>query len=284
LTVSGAATGAKSVSAYARLASSGTTCQSANAATVTAVVNLQPTITRRSGNASQTVSQGTAITPIVYTANNSATISRSGSTFPTTLTGAANGSSYTISGTPSATGTFGYSLTASNGCASTAAVGTITVVAGPPQYAACTNTWVYGSQTWSCPIRIPSCNKPDFTFSTTSADCIAYTSGTNTFYFYNWPYVNQYATTMCPSPWRMPSRTDVTTLMAQVSYTTLLSAWGGGGCMDAVLLRYNLGGHGRWWTGTGDSGTNAYRLAYSAVEYNITIDGRATGNQVRCVK
>jgi hypothetical protein len=43
-TVSGSSTGTKSVTAYARLASNGITCQSANAATVTATVNALPVI------------------------------------------------------------------------------------------------------------------------------------------------------------------------------------------------------------------------------------------------
>jgi hypothetical protein len=134
LTVSGTATGSKSVSAYARLTSSGTTCQSANAATVTAVVNPIPTITLRSatGTVNQTVNAGTEMTAISYTATNSGTFTKTGD-FPAGVTGSANGSSYTISGTPTATGTFGYSLTAEvGGCSSDAAVGTISVNAAHP--------------------------------------------------------------------------------------------------------------------------------------------------------
>jgi uncharacterized protein (TIGR02145 family) len=148
LTVSGSATGTKSVSAYARLSSSGTTCQSGNAATVTAVVNPKPTITRvnSSGSATQAVTLGAAITAIVYTANNSAVISKTGGDFPTDVTAALSGTppgnSYTISGTPAAAGTYGYSLTAvANSCSSSAATGTITVIAGIHQLqGSCTYT------------------------------------------------------------------------------------------------------------------------------------------------
>jgi hypothetical protein len=145
-TVSGASTGTKSKSATARLASSGTTCQSANAATVTAVVNLQPTITRSGGSATQTVIQNTPITTIRYTATNSATFTLSGG-FPTGVSGDADGSSYIISGTPTALGTYGYSLTASNGCPSAAAAGTITVIELPKTL--CTQCcWNGDSNTW----------------------------------------------------------------------------------------------------------------------------------------
>jgi uncharacterized protein (TIGR02145 family) len=91
-------------------------------------VNPIPKITLASGTAIQYVNQNTAATTTIYTATNSAIISRSGSTFPNGLNGAANSSSYTISGTPSVTGAYGYSLTAAvGGCTSTAASGTITV-------------------------------------------------------------------------------------------------------------------------------------------------------------
>jgi hypothetical protein len=96
--------------------------------TFTVRVKPIPTITLSSGDASQTVIHNTPITTIIYTASAAATISMSGD-FPTGVTGAASGASFTISGTPTATGRFGYALiaTAVNGC-TTAAAGTITVV------------------------------------------------------------------------------------------------------------------------------------------------------------
>jgi hypothetical protein len=283
LTVSGATTGTKSVSAYARLASSGTTCQSGNAATVTAVVNPQPSITRRSGNASQTVNAGSTITPIVYTANNSATISRSGSTFPNNLTGAANGSSYTISGTPSATGTFGYSLTASNGCTSAAASGTITVVGTPPN-AASTRTWTFGSLTWSDNIHVPACTATAFYRSNTSPVCVKYTSGTNTWYYYNWPYVNQNGSTMCPAPWRIPTESDRSNLAANTTGSALVAAWGTGGYYENTNNIQSFGATYILWTSTQCGNPRHGRLSATTSTVGYYCSEDYAGNQVRCVK
>jgi hypothetical protein len=131
---SGAATGTKTV--VARSAQTYTNAPVCYSATVTqsAAVNAIPTISRASssGSATQTVNLGTAISAISYTASNSATnFAIIG--LPENVAGNANGSTYTISGTPAASGTFGYSLTAAaSGCSSTAVAGTITVNAGPP--------------------------------------------------------------------------------------------------------------------------------------------------------
>jgi hypothetical protein len=96
--------------------------------TFTVRVNPIPTISLSDGDASQMVIQGAAITTIIYTASDAATISLSEGGFPENISGVASGSSFTISGTPSAGGTFGYSLTASNGCIGAAASGSITVM------------------------------------------------------------------------------------------------------------------------------------------------------------
>jgi uncharacterized protein (TIGR02145 family) len=82
----------------------------------------------------------------------------------------------------------------------------------PPQYAASAQIWTIGEQTWSAAIQIPACNKTSFTYSDTVPDCHSYTSGTNTWYYYNWTYVELNAAQLCPSPWRVPAYTDFCTL------------------------------------------------------------------------
>jgi hypothetical protein len=68
-----------------------------------------------------------------------------------------------------------------------------------PPYAASTLIWTFGEQQWSDAIRIPACNKTSsFTDSYTEPQCRSYTSGTNTWYYYNWPYVVANPSTMCP--------------------------------------------------------------------------------------
>jgi len=80
-------------------------------------------------NASQTVTAGTAIQNIVYTASGTAN-NISVANLPAGLTSSKNGLTLTISGTPTATGT--YTVTATNASGATkTATGTITVNAAP---------------------------------------------------------------------------------------------------------------------------------------------------------
>jgi uncharacterized protein (TIGR02145 family) len=110
----------------------------ADAAVVT--VNPVPAISLSNGDASQSVNPGTAIATIVYTASDAATISMTGS-LPAGVIGDVSGSSFTISGTPTEAGIFGYSLTAAaGGCTSTASAGTLIVAIVQPQSSSCTYT------------------------------------------------------------------------------------------------------------------------------------------------
>ncbi len=102
-----------------------TTGAGAVTATGTITVNPLPTIVLTSGSASQTVSNSTAITPIVYAIGGSAT----GAVLtgaPSGITGSFAGGVFTISGTPTASGVFTYTVTTTGAGAATA-TGTITV-------------------------------------------------------------------------------------------------------------------------------------------------------------
>jgi uncharacterized protein (TIGR02145 family) len=155
-----------------------------------------------------------------------------------------------------------------------------------PCHAASTNTWSYGSQTWSDAIHIPACNKPSFTESYTDPHCRSYTSGTNTWYYYDWPYVNQNAATLCPSPWRVPTSSDFSTLVSATNYSTLINAWGYGG--------YAYGSYGSsmadvsmrayYWSSTQYNTNDAYTLHYVSGGLNVTSVNKYYGFQVRCVK
>jgi uncharacterized protein (TIGR02145 family) len=77
-----------------------------------------------------------------------------------------------------------------------------------PQYAASTKTWTVGSQIWSDVINIPACDHDAYTNSNDVPYCRSYTTSGIKWYYYNWPYVNANKNTLCPSPWRVPSRED----------------------------------------------------------------------------
>lgn len=107
------------------VSTTGGTCAAATA-TGTITVNAA-TIALSSGTSTQTVCSGSAITNIVYNIGGVAT----GATvtgLPAGVSGNYSAGLFTISGTPTVTGTFGYTVTTSGGsCGTPTATGTITI-------------------------------------------------------------------------------------------------------------------------------------------------------------
>ena len=171
--------------------------------------NPLPTIAHSGGDASQTINTGTAISPITYTASNATTIALARGSFPAGITGSPSGTNFTISGTPSAGGTFSYAVQAShtNGCTSSLSSGTITVNVTIPPYAATTQTWTYGTLTWSDRIAAapPHCAKVT-SLSTASTPPAEYVK--LDYFYYNWVCVAANPAWFCPSPWRFPVKSD----------------------------------------------------------------------------
>jgi gliding motility-associated-like protein len=84
------------------------------------------TMVLSSANDAQTVCINTAISDIVYTTTNGATdVTATG--LPAGVTGSYNAGTFTISGTPTASGTFNYTVTTVGGCGTVTLNGTITV-------------------------------------------------------------------------------------------------------------------------------------------------------------
>ncbi|MEP7164077.1 MAG: CHRD domain-containing protein [Ferruginibacter sp.] len=102
-----------------------TTC-SATSSTVTVNPNNTVTLTSAAGTNAQTKCINTAITNISYS-----TTGATGATFsglPAGVTGIWAANVITISGTPSASGTFNYTVTLTGGCGTVTATGSITVI------------------------------------------------------------------------------------------------------------------------------------------------------------
>ena len=98
--------------------------------TVTVQANATITLTSAAGTDGQTVCQNIAIANITYSIGGSGT----GATvagLPPGVTGAYSGSTYTISGIPTVSGTFSFTVTTTGPCVKPAASGTITVLAAP---------------------------------------------------------------------------------------------------------------------------------------------------------
>jgi hypothetical protein len=247
------------------------------------------TLVNGSGNASQTVNQNTAIAAMTYTASDAATITlRNGSSFPTGVTGAASGNSYTISGTPTAAGTYGYSLTAAvGGCTSTAASGTITVIPVCSGPVFCTsNTWSFGGFTWSDRVvAMPSACSYVSTLSMTLPSSpppqyiINNDSGVER-YYYNWSC----ALLVCKNGWSIPTSTSIMNIPNNAGQT-LLDAWGAGGYIEGDEAKQSST-NGYYWISDQAMGQSYnWILNYSELRvHNTTGAAYTNGLQVRCVK
>jgi hypothetical protein len=143
-----------------------------------------------------------------------------------------------------------------------------------PLHAASTRTWAFAGLTWSDAIQMPDCNDETFENSETSPQGRSYTSGGKTYYYYNWAYVNANKAKMCPSPWRVPTSSDMDALL-EGDANDHANAWGFGGYAYGSSV-YLVEKHAYHWNSTG---------GYHWYGYGDMIDLTLShGLQVRCVK
>jgi hypothetical protein len=274
---------------YTARVAAGMYCPAIMTGTHTVTSYPSPAIALSGGVASQTVDRYKPIATITYTASNATGIALSSGRLPAGVTGAAAGTRFTISGTPSDIGTFNYAVTAShtNGCASNPATGAITVRPDTPPGAVSAQSWYYGAQRWSDNIVASpaGCTKTNFlTLSMYQPQYIVFSGR----YYYNWACVDAAKNTLCPSPWRVPSQEDIQTLINNTNAGTLSRDWGYGG----YVVRDNQGGlsdYGFYWSSSTSQfdtiGDHAWSLVFNNSSLLILFDEyQINGLQVKCVK
>jgi hypothetical protein len=150
-----------------------------------------------------------------------------------------------------------------------------------PPYAASPQTWAFGNLIWSDAIQMPNCDKEDFKDSDISPQGRSYTSGEDTYYYYNWPYVNANKAKMCPSPWRVPSSADIDDLVvSDISAEQIITSWGLGGFALGSRV-YDVYSHLYLW---GNGTTQPYFWSgYGDPAYDPDQEDHP-GFQVRCVR
>ena len=109
------------------------------AGTVTVTPNATINLSSAAGTDGQTLCQNTPITNITYTVGGSGT-GATVSGLPAGVTGSFAGSTFTISGSPSVSGTFNYTVSTTGPCVKPTANGTITVTAAPTGIFSATET------------------------------------------------------------------------------------------------------------------------------------------------
>lgn len=130
LTINGAPTASGSYT-YT-VTTTGGSCVSTTTGTITVSALPNISLTSAAGTSNQSICRGTAITNITYSIGGSALGVTLTGLLPAGVTGSLVGTTYTLSGTPTANGTFNYTLTTTGGSCSGATInGTITVNALP---------------------------------------------------------------------------------------------------------------------------------------------------------
>jgi hypothetical protein len=161
----------------------------------------------------------------------------------------------------------------------------------PPPYAASEETWKFGNQTWSDAIHDPACDKLSF-YSGSSEnpreDGRSYTYKKETFYYYNWTYVDANKSTLCPDPWRVPTKSDFEALVNNnISADDLYDAWGYGGYAhdDYYNPMREVSSTAIYWSSTESRDDTAYYLCYDYDGLRVVRGYKyAGGYQVRCVR
>jgi hypothetical protein len=241
------------------------------------------TITLLTGNSSQTVTDSEAIEDIRYFVSCASGASVTG--LPAGVTGAWNANTFTISGTPATFGSWTYTLAYADGSTNAAATGTIARHATLPPGAG-TATWTFCSQVWSGALRqaVAGCASMT-TLSTALPPPAQYrvydaTSG----YFYNWTCVNENAETMCPSPWRVPTKTDLETLNNCTAAKIIPADWGLNGTADGSSI-VNRGSNSNYWSNTTERLNVAWRMGVTSYgPGGLSETYQYMGMEIHCVK
>jgi hypothetical protein len=278
---------------YAQARDMITHCVSATRTPVVATINTIPGLVLSSGTAtsSQTVDQNKPIADIIYTAA-SATIALSSGTagLPAGVSGTSSGipssgTTFTISGTPTAAGTFNYTVTATHtdgGCTNTLS-GAIMVRSGTPPYAVTAQTWTFGSSTliWSDRINTTQINCTQVNQTSSSGTTAEYLIIGGK-YFYNWYCVVNNQTTLCPSPWSVPDLNKINTLSGATSKSTLNTQWGTTGVVDPGLSALSYTQHMYMWSTASYDDLNSQYIETG--NYWVTYRKKVCAMTVRCVK
>jgi hypothetical protein len=147
-----------------------------------------------------------------------------------------------------------------------------------------TDTWTCGSQTWSGLLRNAAGCTSMSALSTSNPPPAQYKdNGTTYGYYYNWTCVNDYATTLCPSPWRVPTLTDFNTLVNCTTYDIIIQAWKLPGYADAG--RVNHAGSAAWfWAITSVNAANAVDLNIFNGTATVGQGEKRFGYNAKCVR
>jgi hypothetical protein len=288
------APGALTTTTYYRVVATftGSGCNAATATAIAKTVYPQfaaGSITTASGTTTEGTNPGLTVTNSTVASGGSGTISyqwRRSGTSSATLSG--NAASYPVNNDASnyaTAGTYYINRYAHDGACNTSWVAstgtyTLTVDPPPPPGSDPNGTWTCGSQIWSGALS----------YSPPQCDYVNANNGYG--YYYTWSCIlNSNVATpnsdpshiLCPSPWRIPSRSDFNTLVNCTTNSEIVSAWGIPGFYnsDGVFV----GNRTYFWSATMNGTNYAYCLYYNnGYDFRVEDVPKLCGLQVRCVR
>jgi uncharacterized protein (TIGR02145 family) len=291
-----------------------TTCYSEYSNATTGVIVAHPTLYLSDGAQDASATVSVTSLNIEYTAENAASVNLSSGSCPPGMQCGANGLVYTLSGIPNQAGTTYYTIatTNNNGCTNQSLKGVITVAENaesPPYAKTSTLTRIAkagagADQTWSDVINMPDCDKPTYAPGNNTSDC---RNNDSYGYLYSYAYATTlgYASTVCPTPWRVPTTTDFCNLYMNLaaastcpsagdysSNTTvrdnLIATWGGayaGTCSySGVLEGQNTTAVYRADDAYAIDGAYVFQFSSNGRVYAKAYALKTVGAQLRCVK
>ena len=287
-------------------------CGTTTNATGTIIVSPKMTVTVAS--ATPTVSKSAALT-ITHTTTKATGIDTSSTGLPAGVTAAWASNTITISGIPTVTGTFNYSIPLTGGCGTTVnATGTIKVIdcgayvaSGVYKVFMCHNLGADTTLDSNTPVQGIHGNYYQWGRAAVVADAstpAAAISGWITTGAANgaWSDSSKTATDPCPTGFRVPTSTqwrgviDNNTITRTGSWSndnanfSTAIRFGSGLCLPAAGDRLyttgqlgNRGYYGNYWSST-ESGTNSYNLFFTSSSINnANPNFRPGGFSVRCI-
>jgi uncharacterized protein (TIGR02145 family) len=300
---------------YSVIVSNGMDACSTTSDDAVVTVHALPTITLASGSTTQTITYGAAMTSIKYNTANAT--SATPSNLPPGVSGAWASNTYTVSGKPTSVGTYNYTVTTTNGngCTNAKATGRITVTLPPPiTYTNCTAplitlgaigftseaTYKINNIIVSSPVTATYCNSRTYTSfdggssGSYAADCAKNYYDATYGNWFSWCAVKQYASQLCPSPWRVPTVEDHCQIVngSANDCSQDFSNWLNNqyGYSNTGFVRAgscsNGNTQGYYWSDTELTVDRGYDLYFTSgyTVPNETTAGKANGFALRCVQ